>query len=40
VIRVDANSPISFSTTYASVGATAMQYELDVIAEALAPDTV
>lgn len=38
VIRVDGNTPISYSTTYASVGATSMQYSLDIVAEELAAD--
>ncbi len=33
MIRSDANSPITYSTTYASVGATSMQYRLDVTLE-------
>lgn len=39
IARVDDTTPISYSTTYASAGATAMQYELDVVAEALAMDS-
>lgn len=38
IIRIDAETPISISTIYASVGATAMQYSLDVVAEELAVD--
>lgn len=38
IIRVDNASPISYATTYASAGATAMRYALDVVAEALALD--
>lgn len=38
IIRVDNASPITYATTYASAGATAMQYALDVVAEALALD--
>lgn len=40
LVRVDGNTPISYSTTYASVGATAMQHDLDLVAEALALDEV
>ena len=40
VIRVDADTPISYSTAYASNPAGAMAYSLDVTAEALALDTV
>jgi hypothetical protein len=40
-IRVDASTPISYSTTYADGGgAVSMQYSLDVILEAVALDTV
>lgn len=31
--RIDANTSLTYSTTYASVGATVMQYGLEVIAE-------
>jgi hypothetical protein len=30
LIKVDASSPIRYSTTYASVGGTSMQYELEI----------
>jgi len=33
MVKVDANSPITYSTTYASVGATPMQYKLEVVLE-------
>ena len=36
LVRIDASSPVSYSTTYASVGATAMQYRLDVVLERVA----
>lgn len=32
-IRADASAPIQYSTAYASVGATAMEYSLDVLVE-------
>lgn len=35
LVHADASSPISYSTTYASVGATPMAYELDVVLEQL-----
>lgn len=35
VVRADANSDLTYRTTYASVGATAMQYRIDVTAERL-----
>lgn len=35
MIRVDANAPITYSTTYASVGATTMQYSLTLTLERL-----
>jgi hypothetical protein len=35
LIRIDAASPVSYATTYASVGATSMQYRLDVLLEQL-----
>jgi len=35
VIRVDQDGPINYATTYASTGATPMQYSLDVSVEAL-----
>jgi hypothetical protein len=38
VIRVDADTPISYSTTYASNAAGAMRYSLDLACEALALD--
>lgn len=31
IIRIDGASPVRYSTTYASVGATSMQYQLDVL---------
>jgi hypothetical protein len=33
LIHVDASSPVRYATTYASVGATAMQYRLDLTLE-------
>ena len=36
MIRVDQTSPITYATTYASVGATTMQYRLDLSIESLA----
>jgi hypothetical protein len=33
LVRIDHATPISYSTTYASVGATSMQYRLDVVVE-------
>lgn len=39
IIRADGSTPISYATSYASVGATTMQYSLDVVAEELALDT-
>ena len=33
VVRCDANSSLSYSTTYSSVGATPMQYALSVVVE-------
>lgn len=39
-IRVDTSTAIAYATTYASVGATAMQYALDIIVEPLLLDTV
>ena len=38
VLRSDNTQPISYSTTYGSVGATPMQYELDMVCEELAPE--
>ena len=38
VLRVDRNSPVSYSTTYASVGATPMAYALDLAIEQLSLD--
>jgi hypothetical protein len=35
LLRTDAGSPITYATTYASVGATAMVYEIDLVVEAL-----
>lgn len=35
LIHSDASSPVTFETTYASVGATPMLYELDVVLEAM-----
>jgi len=35
LVRSDNGVPITYATTYASVGATPMQYALDVVAEAL-----
>jgi len=35
LVRADAGTPLSYSTTYASSGATAMVYELDITLEAL-----
>lgn len=35
IANVDNNSPISYATTYASAGATAMVYKLTIIVEAL-----
>jgi hypothetical protein len=40
VIRVDVDTPISYSTTYASDAAGIMAYDLDIVAEELAIDTV
>ena len=39
-IRIDRNTPVSLSTTYASVGAQPMLYSIDVVVEILAPDGV
>lgn len=39
IVRVDASTPISFATTYASNGANEMTYTLDIVAEALALDS-
>jgi hypothetical protein len=33
LIRIDSSTPISYSTAYASVGGTSMQYRLDVVLE-------
>ena len=33
VLRVDQTTTITYATTYASVGATPMQYRLDVVVE-------
>ena len=38
VLRVDRNSPVSYSTTYASVGATPMAYALDLAIEQVSLD--
>ena len=38
VIRVDASTPISYSTTYASVGGMPMAHALDLVCELLAAD--
>lgn len=35
IVQVDASSPLQYSTTYASSGATAMAYALDLIVEVL-----
>lgn len=40
IVRVDADAPISYATTYASAGVPSMVYELDVVAEALSLDQV
>lgn len=37
VVRVDASTPLTYATTYASVGAAVMQYALTVSAEYLGP---
>ncbi len=40
-IRVDANTPISYSVAYSDGGGgTSMAYSVDIVAEILAPDTV
>ena len=36
LLRSDAAAPITYAITYASVGATAMQYRIDVVVEQLA----
>jgi hypothetical protein len=33
LVRADANSPVTYATTYATVGAPTMQYALDVVLE-------
>lgn len=33
LLKIDANSPVSYSTTYASVGGTTMIYELSIVLE-------
>ncbi len=33
LVRIDAASPVTYSTTYASVGGTTMQYRLDLVLE-------
>jgi hypothetical protein len=33
LVRIDQATPISYATTYASVGGTSMQYRLDVVVE-------
>ena len=38
VMRPDDGTPIQYATTYASAGATAMQYEIDITAEQVALD--
>ncbi len=35
LVRVDAGTPIFYSTTYASAGATPMQYRVDVVLESV-----
>jgi len=35
IVRADASAPIQYATTYASVGATAMLYDLDLFLESL-----
>lgn len=35
LLRADAESPISYAVAYASVGATSMQFSLDVVVEAV-----
>jgi hypothetical protein len=35
IVRCDAGVPLQFSTTYASVGATPMQYEIEIVPEQL-----
>lgn len=35
LVRIDGASPVTYSTTYASAGATAMQYRLDVVLESV-----
>lgn len=35
IVSVDAGTPITYATTYASVGGTAMQYRLTVLVEAI-----
>jgi hypothetical protein len=37
LFRIDADTPIQYATNYASVGATSMQYELDVVVESVSP---
>lgn len=37
-VYIDDDTPISFSTTYASAGAQEMRYELDILVESLAVD--
>ena len=39
VLRADANTPVSYATTYQSNGATSMQHDLDLVAESLALDS-
>lgn len=36
LIKVDANTPVTYATTYASVGATAMTYDLSIVLEEVA----
>lgn len=35
LLRIDSSTPILYSTTYASVGATSMQYQLDIVLESI-----
>lgn len=39
VIRADGSTPISYAAAYTSVGATAMQFSLDIVAEEAALDS-
>ena len=38
IMRVDADSAVTYATTYVSVGATPMQYSLDIVVEKLGAD--